>query len=52
MQDLAKADREQVIERLAQGQSLDEAAAEFETAAYFDAWFTALSQKMQEIVQE
>lgn len=52
MQDLAKADREQVIERLAQGQSLDEAAAEFETDAYFDAWFTALSQKMQEIVQE
>ena len=52
MQDLAKADREQVIERLAQGQSLDEAAAEFETDAYFDTWFAALSQQMQEIVQE
>ena len=52
MQDRAKADREQVIERLAQGQSLDEAAAEFETDAYFDAWFAALSQQMQEIVQE
>ena len=52
MQDLAKADREQVVERLAQGQSLDEATAEFETEAYFDAWFAALSQQMQKIVQE
>ena len=52
MQDLAKADREQVVELLAQGQSLDEATAEFETEAYFDAWFAALSQQMQKIVQE
>ena len=52
MQDVAKADREQVVERLAQGQSLDEATAEFETEAYFDAWFAALSQQMQKIVQE
>lgn len=52
MQDLAKADCEQVVERLAQGQSLDEATAEFETEAYFDAWFAALSQQMQKIVQE
>lgn len=35
MQDLAKADREQVVERLAQGQSLDEATAEFETEGLF-----------------
>ena len=52
MQDLAKADREQVKAKLAQGLSLDEAAAEFETEAYFDAWFTSLTQQMQEIVKK
>ena len=52
MQDLAKVDREQVKAKLAQGLSLDEAAAEFETEAYFDAWFTSLTQQMQEIVKK
>lgn len=39
MSDLAAQDRLVVAERLAAGQSLEEAAAEFCTDAYFDAWY-------------
>lgn len=39
MSDLAAQDRLVVAERLAAGQNLEEAAAEFCTDAYFDAWY-------------
>lgn len=39
MQDIAAADRATVEERIAAGQSPDEAEAEFLTDAYFDAWY-------------
>lgn len=39
MEDLAAADRATVVERLAAGQTADEAEAEFLTDAYFDSWY-------------
>ena len=39
MSDCASADRKTVEERMAQGQSFEEAAAEFLSDAYFDTWY-------------
>lgn len=47
MSDKAAADRAVVVERLAQGQSLDEAAAEFLSDACFEAWYEETLQQLQ-----
>lgn len=47
MSDLAAQDRMVVEERLAAGQSLEEAAAEFCTDAYFDAWYEETLGRLQ-----
>ncbi len=48
MSDRAVEDRGTVAERLASGQSLEEAAAEFCTDACFDAWYEETLKKLQE----
>ncbi len=48
MSDKAVEDRRIVEERLAAGQSLDEAAAEFCTDACFDAWYETTLERLQE----
>ena len=48
MSDRAAQDREIVKERLASGQSLEEASAEFCTDDYFDAWFEETLERLQE----
>lgn len=47
MSDRATADRAVVAERLAQGQSLDEAAAEFLSDACFESWYEETLQQLQ-----
>ena len=47
MSDLAAQDRAIVAERLSAGQSLEEAAAEFCTDAYFDAWYEETLGRLQ-----
>ena len=47
MSDLAAQDRAVVAERLSAGQSLEEAAAEFCTDAYFDAWYEETLGRLQ-----
>ncbi|MBU5435595.1 extracellular solute-binding protein [Pseudoflavonifractor sp. MSJ-37] len=47
MSDQAEADRAVVTERLAQGQSLDEAAAEFLTDAHFQSWYQDLKSRLE-----
>ena len=39
MSDLAVADRDTVEQRIAAGQSAEQAEAEFLTDAYFDSWY-------------
>ena len=46
MSDLAAADRAVVEERLAQGESLEVAAAEFLTEEYFDLWYEATLKEL------
>ena len=48
MSDRAAQDREIVKERLASGQSLEEASAEFCTDDYFDAWYEETLERLQE----
>lgn len=48
MSDLAAADREAVISKLQQGESLDEAVEEFVSDAYFEAWYEDILQKLKE----
>lgn len=48
MSDRAVEDRAVVAERLASGQSLEEAAAEFCTDACFEAWYEETLKKLQE----
>lgn len=48
MSDLAVQDRAIVAERLAAGQSLEEAAAEFCTDEYFDAWYEETLARLKE----
>ena len=47
MSDLAAQNRAVVAERLSAGQSLEEAAAEFCTGAYFDAWYEETLGRLQ-----
>ncbi len=47
MSDLAAQDRAVVVERLAAGQSLEEASAEFCTDAHFDAWYEETLGRLQ-----
>lgn len=47
MSDAAAADREVVVQRLQEGQSLEEAIADFSSDAYFDAWYQATLEKLQ-----
>lgn len=51
MSDKAAADREVVVQRMAQGLSLEEAVAEFELDDNFDAWYEETLQRLQEFVQ-
>ncbi len=46
LSDRASADRSIVAERLAAGQTLDEASAEFCTDAYFDAWYEEILNQL------
>ncbi len=39
MSDLAAQDRATVVERLNEGQSLEQATADFTSDEYFDAWY-------------
>lgn len=47
MSDLADADRATILERIAAGQSAEEAEAEFLTDEYFENWYTALCEKLR-----
>ncbi len=47
MSDLAAQDRAVVEERLAAGQSLEEAVAEFSTDEYFDAWYEEILEQLK-----
>ncbi len=47
MSDLAAQDRAVVEERLAAGQSLEEAVAEFSTDEYFDAWYEETLEQLK-----
>jgi len=47
MSDRAAEDRAVVTERIAAGRSLDDAAAEFCTDAYFDAWYAETLEQLQ-----
>ncbi len=47
MSDLAAADRAAVLERLSQGQTLDEASADFTSDAHFDAWYQETLQSLE-----
>ncbi len=47
LSDLAAADRAEVVARLEQGQSLEEAVAEFVSDEHFEAWYQDILQKLQ-----
>lgn len=47
----AAADREIVVDRIAQGLSMEEAAAEFELDDNFDAWYEETLQSLQAFEQ-
>lgn len=51
MSDKAAADREIVVQKMAQGLSLEESVAEFELDDNFDAWYEETLQRLQEFVQ-
>ncbi len=51
MSDKAVADREVVVQRMAQGLSLEESMAEFELDDNFDAWYEETLQRLQEFAQ-
>lgn len=46
LSDLAAADRETVVQRIAGGQSAAEAEAEFLTDEYFEAWYQDICAKL------
>lgn len=46
LSDLAAADRETVVQRIAEGQSAAEAEAEFLTDEYFEAWYQDICAKL------
>ena len=47
MSDLADADRQTVEERISEGQSMEEATAEFVSDDYFDSWYEETLAKLQ-----
>lgn len=47
MSDLADSDRQTVEERISEGQSMEEATAEFVSADYFDSWYEETLEKLQ-----
>ena len=47
MNDRAAADRETVVERLNEGQSLEEATADFSSDTYFDEWYETVLEQLQ-----
>lgn len=51
MSDKAVADREVVVQRMAQGLRLEESVAEFELDDNFDAWYEETLQRLQEFAQ-
>ncbi|MCM1267811.1 MAG: extracellular solute-binding protein [Bacteroidales bacterium] len=51
MSDKAVADRETVVTKMAQGQSLEQAVAAFETDANFNIWYEETLQRLQEFAQ-
>lgn len=51
MSDKAVADREIVVQRMAQGLRLEESVAEFELDDNFDTWYEETLQRLQEAVQ-
>ncbi len=48
LSDCAKADRAAVVDRMAQGQSFEEASAEFLSDDYFEAWYASTLPALQE----
>ena len=48
MSDIAVADRETVLERISQGQSVEEAEADFLSDEYFEEWYKDILSKLQE----
>ena len=48
MSDIAAADRETVLERISQGQSVEEAEADFLSDEYFEEWYKDILSKLQE----
>ena len=48
MGDLASADRDTVLARIAAGQSAEDAVAEFLTDDYFEAWYQATLAQLQQ----
>ena len=48
MSDLASADRDTVLERMAAGQSAEKAMEEFLTDAYFEAWYQAIRARLEQ----
>lgn len=48
MGDLASADRDTVLERIAAGQSAEAAMAEFLTDDYFEVWYRATLAQLQQ----
>ena len=46
LSDLAAADRETVVQRIAEGRSAAEAEAEFLTDEYFEAWYQDICAKL------
>jgi len=46
LSDFAAADRETVVQRIAEGQSAAEAEAEFLTDEYFEAWYQDICAKL------
>lgn len=50
MSDLAQADRAMVVQRLGEGQSLEEASAEFVSDSYFEAWYADTLSRLEQLV--
>lgn len=48
MSDLAKADRQKVVQKLEQGAALEEAVKEFVSDSYFDTWYEGVLSKLQQ----
>ncbi len=49
MSDAAKADRAEIEERMAQGESFEEASSDYLSDAYFDAWYETTRSKLEQL---